>query len=149
MLVAANTASGVRPNRILYADDTWAARLGAYESINTPAAGVAASLDLYGLAKKLLVDKVNVGKARYTSGAANAKSQITTSLKVYAYFVESIAMIDDSSHIKRFVYPCEDGQMVRVFIERGMKYTDISVEFYSIIVAAQTIGLPCLTIALK
>ena len=58
-----------------------------------------------------------------------------------------MVMLDDPSNFKRFVAPCEDGQMQRVFIERGAKYTDITVEAYSVIMAAHTLGCRSLTVS--
>jgi hypothetical protein len=146
MLKLATDASGIRPNRVLYATDAWDLRRKSYQTLGTIAAGYSARLTTDDVAGVLRVKDVRVLEARYQS-TATAKALLSTALRVYCYYEEPMVMLDDASNFKRFVSPCEDGSMVRVFIERGAKYTDITVEAYSVIVAAHTLGVMSRTVS--
>lgn len=139
-------ASGIRPNVAAYGETAWDARLDVYESINTPAAGRKADMSPEDLARYLMVDLVEIVKARYQS-SASAKSAIIP-CEVYLYLALQGASKDDPSHVKRFVTPTPSGRY-RVYEQAYEKYTDISVETYSNIVATSTTGLRKLTIARK
>lgn len=136
--------SGIRPNRLLFSTDAWDLRRQSYQTLGTLAAGYSARLSTADLAGVVRVKDVRVVEARYQS-SATAKSLLSTALRVYAYYEEPMVMIDDPSNMKRFVSPCDDGSMQRVFIERGAKYTDITVESYSVIVATHTLGMRSIT----
>lgn len=141
-LKAATDITGIRPNVVLFGEAAWDLRLDAYELQDTPYAGRAASMTIEQLATKYMVDKVRVIKARYQS-TATAKAVVVASL-VYHYLAFPGATKDDPSNIKRFITPTESGRF-RVYVQEYEKFTDISVEHYSNIVATSTLGVRKIT----
>lgn len=146
MLVLGADACGIRPNVVAYGESAWDARLDVYESLNTPAAGRKAGMAQADLARYLMVDLVEIVKARYQSTAA-AKAAVIPSI-VYAYLALQGASKDDPSHVKRFISMTDSGRY-RVYEQAYEKFTDISVELYSNIVATSTTGLRKLTVSRK
>lgn len=132
-LTAATDVSGVRPNVLLFSESAWDLRMDAYEAAaNTSSyAGRAAAMTLQDLARKLMVDRIEVVKARYQS-TASAKALVQTTLTVLGYLAIQGAGKDDASNVKRFVTPV--GTRYRVFRQESDKFIDLSVEHYSNIV---------------
>jgi hypothetical protein len=143
-LKAGADASGIRPNIALFGEAAWDLRLDAYEAQDTPYAGRAASMTKEQLATKYMVDKVEVLKARYQSGAA-AKSSIL-GLAVYYYFALKGVSKDDPTNVKRFTSPARGGRF-GVYVVEHEKFTDISVEHYSNTVITSTRGIRKNTVA--
>lgn len=137
-LKLATDASGIRPNVVVYGEAAYDLRADAYEAADTPYAGRAAAMTQQELARKLMVDLVEVVKARYQSAAA-AKTAIVPSV-VYSYFAEQGLSKDDPSNVKRFITPTSAGR-TKVYVEEHSKFTDISVEHYSNIVVTSTLGV--------
>lgn len=131
-MFAANL-SGLRPNVILFSESAWDMRLDAYEAAaNTSSyAGRAAAMTPPELARKTMVDRIEIVKARYQS-TASAKALVQTTLTVLAYIAITGAGKDDPSNVKRFVTPA--GTRYRVFRKESDKFVDLSVEHYSNIV---------------
>ncbi len=146
MILAGADAAGIAPNVVPFGEAAWHARLDVYEQINTPAAGAKAKMSPRDLAAYLMVDEVPVIKARYQS-SASAKSAVIP-LVVYAYCAFQGAGKDDPSHVKRFVSMTESG-LYRVYEQAYEKFTDLSVECYSNIVATSTTGLRKITVSKK
>lgn len=144
MLIAGADASGIRPSVVVYGESAWDARLNVYEGQNTPAAGRKADMSPEDLARYLMVDLVEVVKARYQS-SASAKTAIVPSC-VYGYLALQGVGKDDPSHVKRFISMTESGRY-RVYEQAYEKFTDLSVEHYSNIVATSTVGLRKLTVS--
>ena len=132
-------ATGIRPNIVVFGESAWDLRLDVYEPANTPYAARAASMTPEDLARKLMVDRVEVVKARYQS-TATAKASIVGNA-VYAYFAEQGQMKDDPSNVKRFVSSARGGSRSGVYVQEYEKFTDISVEYYESILAASTLGI--------
>lgn len=141
-LKAGTDTSGVRGNTVVFGEAAYDLRMDVYEAQDTPYAGRAAGMTLEQLAAKYMVDRVAVVKARYQS-SASAKTVIVPSV-VYTYIAQPGASKDDPTNIKRFVTPTGSGRY-RVYIEEHAKFTDISVEHYSNIVATSTLGVRKLT----
>jgi hypothetical protein len=133
---------GMRGNVVVFGEAAWDLRLDSFEVQNTPYAGRAASMTKEQLAQKYMVDRVEIVKARYQS-SASAKTVIVPSV-VYTYIALQGASKDDASNVKRFITPTSSGKF-RVYIEEHAKFTDISVEHYSNIVATSTLGIRKLT----
>lgn len=146
MILAAADAAGIAPNVVPFGEAAWHARLDVYEQINTPAAGAKAKMTPRDLAAYLMVDEVPIVKARYQS-SASAKSAVVP-LVVYAYTAFQGSGKDDPSHVKRFVSMTESG-LYRVYEQAHEKFTDLSVECYSNIVATSTTGLRKITVSKK
>lgn len=125
--------SGIRPNVLLFAETAWDLRLDAYEAAaNTSSyAGRAAAMTKEDLARKTMVDRIEIVKARYQS-TASAKGLVQTTLTVLAYLAITGAGKDDPSNVKRFITPA--GTRYRVFRKESDKFVDLSVEHYSNIV---------------
>jgi hypothetical protein len=137
-------ASGIRPNRVLFAEAAMDLRLDVYEAQDTPYAGRAASMTKEQLAAKYMVDVVETVKARYQS-TASAKGGVMTTLTVLLYLALNGAGKDDPSNVKRFITPV--GSRFRVFRQESDKFIDLSVEHYSNIVITSTLGIRKLTVA--
>lgn len=143
-LVTATTASGIRPNRIMFGDTAFNKRLASYEAqVNFTAFAGVANLNLEQLAARLMVGEVRISKERFQSGAA-AKSEIVSNL-VLAIFAEDGVDTEDPSNVKRFVSSFDKeqgGGVVRVFVQQlSSKLVAITVEHYSKIVVTFSTGM--------
>jgi hypothetical protein len=146
-LITATTATGIRPNRIIYGDTSWQKRSVSYEGqtgTSTAYANIAA-MTPDAVATRLMVDKVYISKERYQTGTADAsKSEIVSNL-VMGWFAEDGVDTEDPSNIKRFVseFDAEQGGgLVRVFVQQiSAKLVAITVEHYSKIVVTYTGGI--------
>lgn len=138
-LVAAATASGVKPNRVGYGDTAWSKRLLAHRAQASAGGFASAGLTPELLAAFLGVDKVAISKERYSTGGS--KSEIVNNL-VLSFFASEGMDTEDPSNIKRFVSPCEGGTDVRVY-ERQVteKLYEIVVEHYELIKITSTLGI--------
>ncbi len=144
-LLTATTATGIRPNRILYGDTAWNKRGLSYEgqSGTSTAFGMIANYSPEQLAARLMVDQVMVSRERYqTSGTA--KSEIVSNL-IFGFYAEDGVDTEDPSNIKRFVSAFsgeQGGGLVRVFVQQlSSKLVAITVEHYSKIIVTFSGGL--------
>lgn len=150
-LITATTATGIRPNRVLYGDSAWNNRSVSYENVASTATAFAfiAAMTPEQLAGRLMVDKVLVSKERYQSGAS-AKSEIIGNF-VYAWYAQDGVDTEDPSHIKRFVSAFsgeQGGGLVRVYVQQiSAKLVAVTVEHYSKVVATFTTGIRKWTIS--
>jgi hypothetical protein len=148
-LITATTATGIRPNRILYGDTAFNKRSLAYDAQNNAGGYAAAGMNLDQLAGRLMVDKVNVSKERYQSAAA-AKSEILSNL-VLGWYAQDGVDTEDASHLKRFVsgFSAEQGGgLVRIYVQQiSSKLVALTVEHYSKIVVTFTTGIRKWTIS--
>src|SRR3984957_4116865 len=86
-LLTATSASGIRPNRILYGDTAFNKRGLSYEGQSGATAfAQVAALNLDQLAARLMVDKIMISRERYQS-SASAKSEIVSNL-IFAFYAE-------------------------------------------------------------
>jgi len=84
-LEAASSATGVRPNRVIFGEGAWDARSDVYDAQNNAGANRAAGLSLDELARKLFVDEVRVMGARYQD--VSSKTAILGN-EIYAFFTK-------------------------------------------------------------
>jgi len=145
-LLAAATASGIRPNRVGYGDTAWDKRSISCRAQNNAGGYASAEKSVDEVASTLQVDQVYVSKERYQSAAA-AKSEIVSNL-VLEFYASMGMDPEDPSNIKRFVSPVEGGGNVRVYSQQlSAKLYAITVEHYSLIKITSTLGLRKLTIS--
>lgn len=144
MLKAGADTAGIRGNLVVFGEAAADLRLDAYEAANTPYAGRAASMTPEEQARKYMVDRVQTVKARYQS-SASAKTGVVGSL-VYSYYARQGMDKDEPANVKRFFTPTVSGRF-RVYVQEYEKFTDISVEHYSNIIATSTLGVRKLTIS--
>jgi hypothetical protein len=149
-LLTATSASGIRPNRILYGDTAFNKRSLSYEGqTGATAFAQVAALNLDQLAARLMVDKIMISRERYQSGAS-AKSEIVSNL-VFAFYAEDGVDTEDPSNIKRFVSAFsaeEGGGLVRIYVQQiSSKLVAITVEHYSKIVVTFSTGIRQWTIS--
>lgn len=150
-LITATTATGIRPNRVLYGDSAWNNRHLSYEAVTstTTAYGGIASLNPDQLAQRLMVDKVLISKERYQSAAAS-KSEVVGNV-VLAFYAEDGVDTEDPSNVKRFVSAFsgeQGGGLVRVYVQQiSAKLVAITVEHYSKIVVTFATGIRKWTIS--
>jgi hypothetical protein len=144
-LLTATTATGIRPNRILYGDTAWNKRGLSYEgqSGTSTAFGMIANYSPEQLAARLMVDQVMVSRERYQT-SASAKSEIVSNL-IFGFYAEDGVDTEDPSNIKRFVSAFsgeQGGGLVRVFVQQlSSKLVAITVEHYSKIIVTFSGGL--------
>ena len=144
MLMLAADASGVRPNRILFGESAWDLRMSSLESQNSAVAFKGAAMAKDELAAKFMLDSCEVLSSRYQSGAS-AKTKILGDC-VFAFFAQNTLSKDEPSNLKRFYTPTEEGGAFRVYCDERAKYTDITVEHYSSIVATSSLGVRKLSV---
>ncbi|MBE6410943.1 MAG: hypothetical protein E7036_00130 [Opitutales bacterium] len=144
MLASATNESGIRPNRLLFGESAWDKRMTCLESQNSAVAFKGASMLQSELAGKFLLDGCEVLSSRYQS-ASTQKSQILGDT-VFAFFGQNTVSKDEPSNLKRFYTPTEEGSAFRVYCDEHAKYTDITVEHYSSIVATSKLGVRKLSI---
>lgn len=139
MLSSAADQSGIRPNRLLLGESAWDKRMTCLESQNSAVAFKGAAMAQDELAGKFLLDGCRVLATRFQS-SDTAKSKILGNT-VYAFYAQNAVSKDEPSNLKRFYTPTEDGSAFRVYCDEHAKYTDITVEHYSSIVAASELGV--------
>ncbi len=139
MLMSAADESGVRPNRILFGESAWDLRMTAYESQNSAVAFKAGAMVKNELASKFLLEGVEVMSARYQSSPSEKARVIGN--EIYAFYARDGISKDEASNLKRFYTPMEEGSAFRVYCDEHAKYTDLTVEHYSSIVAASNLGV--------
>ncbi len=144
MLMSAADESGVRPNRILFGESAWDIRMTSLESQNSAVAFKGAAMAKDELAAKFMLDSCEVLSSRYQVSSSE-KAKIAGNA-VYAFFAQNSASKDEPSNLKRFYTPTEEGGAFRVYCDEHAKYTDITVEHYSSIVATSTLGVRKLSI---
>lgn len=144
MLMEAGNESGVRPNRLLFGEGAWDLRMSALESQNSAVAFKAGAMAQDELAAKFMLDSCRVVSSRYQT--ASGKSPIL-GMNVYAFFAQNSISKDEPSNLKRFYTPAEEGTAFRVYCDEYAKYTDISVEHYSSIVATSELGVRKLAVS--
>lgn len=149
-LLTATSASGIRPNRILYGDTAFNKRSLSYEGqTGATAFAQVAAMNLDQLASRLMVDKIMISRERYQS-SASAKSEIVSNL-IFAFYAEDGVDTEDPSNLKRFVssFSAEQGGgFVRVYVHQiSSKLVAITVEHYSKIIVTYPTGIRQWTIS--
>jgi hypothetical protein len=145
-LLAATTASGIRPNRVLYGDTAFDKRNISHRAQNNAGGYASAALTPEQLAGYLGVDRVMVSKERYQSAAAT-KTEVVNNLVLEFYATDGMDT-EDPSNIKRFVTPSGGAGPFRVYSQQvTSKLYDISVEHYSLIKVTSTLGVRKLTVS--
>jgi len=144
LLVDCADISGVRPNRVLFGEAAWNMRLSALEAQTSSMAATAFNPDE--LATKLLLEGCKVVSARYQNTMESKASIIKD--EVFAFFAQDGISKDEASNLKRFFTPSEEGTMFKVYCDEHAKYTDITVEHYSSIVASSNLGVRKLNVSL-
>ena len=145
-LVTGATATGIRPNRVLYGDTAWTKRGLSHRAQNSAGGYASAALTPEALASLLAVDMVKVSRERYQS-TASAKAEIVSNL-VLMYYAQDGVDTEDASHTKRFWTPCQGGEKFRVYRQQiSSKLVAITVEHYSKIVVTFTSGIRKFTVS--
>lgn len=135
MAVLSADTCGLYPNVFAIGEGAWHKRLDAYEGATRDNGANHAGWTAQQLAAYLMADVVEVVKARYQS-SLTAKGNVTGATnRVYAYTAIPGASKDDPSAIKRFVSSARGGGIWGVYRKDHEKFTDVSVEHYSNIVA--------------
>ena len=132
MLKQSADLTGLRPNVVVYGEAAWDLRLDAYEDPARVQPTNRGDKTTEELARYLMVDRVEIVKARYQS-TATAKAAIVPST-VYGYSAFPGIGKDDPSAVKRFTSKSRGGQRYGVYVVEHEKFTDVSVEMYSNIV---------------
>ena len=139
-------SSGCKPNRVLYGDDAWSARVLSHRAQSTAGGFASASLTTNELARILGVKTVHVNTERYQA-TPTTKSGFAEN-KVILFNAHNSISPEDPSNIKRFVTPCGDGNAYRVYEHNvSGKICDITVEHYSNIVVTCNLGIETLTVS--
>ncbi|HSI08828.1 MAG TPA: hypothetical protein VK985_09555 [Rariglobus sp.] len=133
MLKASADVTGIRPNVVAFGETAFDLRLDAYEHPARENGASRADKTPEELARYFMVDHVEIVKARYQS-TATAKAAIVPST-VYGYLAMPGIGKDDPSAVKRFTSKSRGGQRYGVYVVEHEKYTDVSVEMYSNIIA--------------
>jgi hypothetical protein len=145
-VIAYQDAAGVAPNRGLYGRIAWNKRQISHRAQNTAGGFASAGMTPDQVAGYLGLDAVRVSNERYQSAAAT-KTKVVPDI-VLIYHAEANQTPEDPSNIKRFVSMTNGGTPFRVYVQRvGAKFTDITVEHYSLVVITSTLGVQKLTIS--
>ena len=144
LLSEAADESGIRPNKILFGEDAWNFRMSCLESQSSSVAFRASSLSPEELGKKFMLDGCEVVSARYQA-TSTTKAKIASD-KVFAFCAFDGVSKDEPSNLKRFYTPTQDGTPFRVYCDEHAKYTDITVEHYSSIIAASDLGVRAISV---
>ena len=146
-LEAATTASGIRPNRVLYGSAAWNLRRKSFRVQNTAGSNASARLTPQELADDLMVDQVLVSRERFQS-TASAKAEIVGS-KQLSFYADPMANTSDPSNIKRFVSlhdANQGGGRILVYRQQlSAKLVAITVSHYENIVITSTLGIRQIT----
>ena len=129
-LILAGKDHGFAPNRLLFGELAWYARQDCYAAQNNAGARISAEMSREHLAEKLLVEDIKLLKKQMLG----LQGKELTGNEIFAFYAQNGLLKDEISNIKRFVTPCEDRHLFRVYVEEHAKFTDITVEHYSNIV---------------
>jgi hypothetical protein len=151
--------AGLGPTRAVYSHNAWNARLMSLRNINVPGGYLNANFTPQQLAAFLGLDDIYVSKERMTTGTRllPTKTPITNATgatlpantyPVVVFLAEAGQTPEDPSNIKRFVSATVGGTPFRVYVAPwGSKFTDVTVEHYSNIIATSTLGVQLLNVA--
>jgi len=146
-LLAAHTARGLYPNRILYGITAWAYRKAAYRASTKAGSLALAGMTPADVAGVLGVDKLSISKQVYKATEKGAKAAIVGAY-IFAYYADDVVSKEDASNIKRFWTPCSGGEQFRVYVDESKaKTVEVIVEQYSTIAATDSVGVRQLTAA--
>ncbi len=139
---------GLRLTHGMIGDVGWQLRQDAYEAAARANHAMASHADYTEeeLARYLGLKHVRREDSLYQTAKGAAKSDILGSL-AYFYGAESEQLLDDPSNIKRVWSPTDDGQRFSVYVDQKRKWTDITVEHYSVFISPITSGIRKLTIS--
>lgn len=142
------TGGGVRRTHLMIGDIAWQLRQDSYEAAARAnhAMSKHAEYDEAELARYLGLKTVRREDSLYQTKRGAAKTDILASL-AYIYSASDSPMIDDPSNVKRVWSPTDDGPRFAVYVDQKRKYTDITVEHYSIYISPITAGIRKLTIS--
>jgi hypothetical protein len=144
-LIAAATASGIRPNRVGFGDTAWSKRGLSHRAQNTAGGFASATMTPEALAGILSVDKVYISKERYQSAAAT-KAEIVNNL-VLMFDAMDNADTEDPSNIKCFVSKYEDGGFYRVYVQQiSVNLVAITVSYEELTKITSTLGIRKFTV---
>ena len=143
---AAQDASGLRPNKVLFGGAAYDLWQDSYEAKSTAGGFANANRTPDEIARALgMPGGGRVSEEVYQS-SNTAKTSVVGSL-VYLFYAESGIMRDDPSHVKRFTSNTQSNTPFAVYIDEHAKYTDITVEHYNQIIAVDTIGAKRLSVS--
>jgi hypothetical protein len=139
-LITAETASGIRPNRVGFGDTSWQKRALAHRAQNTAGGFASAGLSEAQVAALLGVESVLVSRERYQS-TASAKAEVVSNL-VLSFYARSGVDTEDPANIKRFVSNVDGGGKRRVFLQQiSAKIWELTIEHYSLLKITSTLGI--------
>jgi len=146
-LLAAHTARGIYPNKLICGLTAWANARAAYRASTKAGALALANMTPTEVAQALAVEALHVSKTVYKTTQKGSKVQFLSNL-IYAYFTEDVAHKDDASNIKRFFTPCEGGEQIRVYVDDSQaKTVEVIVEMYSTVAVTDSTGIRKLTVS--
>ena len=142
----AHTAAGVRPNRVAYGPTAWSKRTLSHRAQDSAGGFASAAMTEQALAGLFAVEQVLRCEARYST-SASAKAEVLSNL-VLLYNALSGATVEDSSNIKGFWSPCDNGQQLMVHRwDMGPKKMCLAVEHYELTKLTSTLGLRKVTVS--
>lgn len=143
-LIAAETASGLAPNRLLYGQSAFRLRAKTLRGRDHAGQAATAGASLETLAPILGVDEIRVSGHRLQGATID---RIVPSA-AYGFFAQPQATLEDASNIKRFVTPFNDGGLLRVHrFEVNASFVDLTVEHYSDVVLTSEAGITKLAVS--
>jgi len=141
-ILAANTASGIRPNKVGFGDSAWLKRFTAYRGELTAGSIASADYNEQKLGDLLMAD-VLVSRER-SSATGSSLSEIMGNL-VFLFFTQGTDL-EDPSNIKRFVSTPLGGTPIRVYVQQvTSQLVDITVSQYEKAAITSALGLSKLT----
>lgn len=148
MVQAGFAASGLRPNRIVYGGQAFQIRQDAYEDPARSNNHLANHGDyaLEQIARYLQVDLVDLVEDFYQVDRTEPKARILSN-EVLCWNAKPGLTEDDPSNIKRFRAMTDQGTEWAVYIDRKTKWTDITVEHYSVYALPILGGIRKLTVS--
>ncbi|MEO0796515.1 MAG: hypothetical protein AAFX93_15200 [Verrucomicrobiota bacterium] len=143
-LITATDESGIRPNRVILGEGAWDLRASAYESQNNAGANAGASYTTTDLAQKLFLEDIRVLSTRYQHSATTKNRVVGNS--IFAFYGQQTLSKDEPSNLKRFITPTDNGAY-RVYRDEHTKFTDLTVEHYSTVIATSSLGVRKLNVS--
>lgn len=142
------TGKGVRPTHMMLGDVAWQLRQDSYEAAVRANHAMAnhAEYDEAMLARYLGLKTVRREDSLYQTKRGAAKTDLLASL-AYIYGASDSPLLDDPSNVKRVWSPTDDGPRFAAYVDQKRKYTDITVEHYSVYISPITTGIRKLTIS--
>lgn len=138
MVDASHLASGIYPNRMILGSQANTYLFSVLQAKDGPVANVT---NLKQVTEHLMLEEARMISNVYATKKGTGNKTAILGNVIYCYYAADGLTPEDPSAIKRFVSPTSAGGDYAVYIEKSTKFTTITVEHYSRVIATGSLGV--------